>query len=125
MRVAMVGPGYVGLVSGACVSEFGAEVICVDKDAVKIEGLSDAAYRPDRALGALSEVLAVAARGPETCGARAPRQPDRSPVGVIARGRWFGLRRLDPLRCLANRVLGACSEDCTVAERPELVQVSI
>ncbi len=39
MRIAMIGTGYVGLVSGACFSEFGADVICVDKDAAKIEML--------------------------------------------------------------------------------------
>jgi UDPglucose 6-dehydrogenase len=39
MRVAMIGTGYVGLVSGACFSEFGTDVICVDKDAGKIERL--------------------------------------------------------------------------------------
>ena len=39
MRIAMIGTGYVGLVSGACFSEFGVDVVCVDKDAAKIEGL--------------------------------------------------------------------------------------
>lgn len=39
MRVAMIGTGYVGLVSGACFSDFGHTVICVDKDASKIERL--------------------------------------------------------------------------------------
>jgi UDPglucose 6-dehydrogenase len=39
MRVAMIGTGYVGLVSGACFSEFGTDVVCVDKDAGKIERL--------------------------------------------------------------------------------------
>ena len=39
MRIAMIGTGYVGLVSGACFSEFGVEVVCVDKDAGKITGL--------------------------------------------------------------------------------------
>ncbi|MDX1710908.1 MAG: UDP-glucose/GDP-mannose dehydrogenase family protein [Rhodovibrionaceae bacterium] len=39
MRIAMIGTGYVGLVSGACFSEFGTQVICVDKDARKIEAL--------------------------------------------------------------------------------------
>jgi UDPglucose 6-dehydrogenase len=37
MRVAMIGTGYVGLVSGACFADFGHEVICVDKDEAKIE----------------------------------------------------------------------------------------
>ncbi|CAO3383366.1 UDP-glucose dehydrogenase family protein [Azospirillum argentinense] len=39
MRIAMIGTGYVGLVSGACFSEFGVHVTCVDKDAGKIERL--------------------------------------------------------------------------------------
>ena len=39
MRIAMIGTGYVGLVSGACLSEFGHQVICVDKDPAKIETL--------------------------------------------------------------------------------------
>jgi UDPglucose 6-dehydrogenase len=40
MRIAMIGTGYVGLVSGACFSEFGVSVTCVDKDADKIERLN-------------------------------------------------------------------------------------
>ncbi|MGC2857243.1 UDP-glucose dehydrogenase family protein [Novispirillum sp. DQ9] len=39
MRIAMIGTGYVGLVSGACFSEFGVDVTCVDKDESKIERL--------------------------------------------------------------------------------------
>ncbi len=39
MRVAMIGTGYVGLVSGACFSDFGHHVTCIDKDAGKIEAL--------------------------------------------------------------------------------------
>src|SRR5881394_574103 len=39
MRIAMIGTGYVGLVSGACLSEFGHDVICIDKDAGKVETL--------------------------------------------------------------------------------------
>jgi UDPglucose 6-dehydrogenase len=39
MRIAMIGTGYVGLVSGACFSEFGVSVRCVDQDAAKIAGL--------------------------------------------------------------------------------------
>ena len=40
MKVAMIGTGYVGLVSGAGFSEFGIDVVCVDKDAGKIERLN-------------------------------------------------------------------------------------
>ena len=36
MRVAMIGTGYVGLVSGACFADFGHDVVCVDKDPSKI-----------------------------------------------------------------------------------------
>ncbi len=39
MRITMIGTGYVGLVSGACFSDFGHDVVCVDKDASKIEAL--------------------------------------------------------------------------------------
>ncbi len=39
MRVVMIGTGYVGLVSGACFAEFGADVTCVDVDAKKVERL--------------------------------------------------------------------------------------
>ena len=45
MRVAMIGTGYVGLVSGACFADFGHVVTCVDKDASKIEKL-EAGLRP-------------------------------------------------------------------------------
>ncbi len=39
MRIAMIGTGYVGLVSGVCFSDFGHDVVCVDKAAQKIETL--------------------------------------------------------------------------------------
>ena len=39
MKIAMVGSGYVGLVSGACLADFGHDVTCIDKDASKIERL--------------------------------------------------------------------------------------
>src|SRR4051794_41885709 len=39
MRIAMIGTGYVGLVSGACFADFGHQVICVDKDGDKIASL--------------------------------------------------------------------------------------
>jgi UDPglucose 6-dehydrogenase len=39
MRIAMIGTGYVGLVSGACFADFGHHVTCIDKDATKIAAL--------------------------------------------------------------------------------------
>ena len=39
MKIAMIGSGYVGLVSGACFADFGHDVVCVDKDPAKIESL--------------------------------------------------------------------------------------
>src|SRR6476660_7222040 len=40
MRIAMIGTGYVGLVSGACIADFGHQVTCVDKDNAKISALN-------------------------------------------------------------------------------------
>ncbi|MFL6796370.1 MAG: UDP-glucose dehydrogenase family protein [Xanthobacteraceae bacterium] len=50
MRIAMIGTGYVGLVSGACFADFGHEVTCVDKDAEKVTALQRGEiplYEPD------------------------------------------------------------------------------
>ena len=41
MNIAMIGAGYVGLVSGACFAEFGASVICIDVDAAKVARLNE------------------------------------------------------------------------------------
>ena len=41
MKIGIIGTGYVGLVSGACFSEFGIEVICVDKEKEKIKQLEN------------------------------------------------------------------------------------
>jgi UDPglucose 6-dehydrogenase len=41
MRIAVIGTGYVGLVSGACFADFGHDVACIDKDEAKIEGLKN------------------------------------------------------------------------------------
>lgn len=41
MKIAMVGSGYVGLVSGACFADFGHDVVCIDKDQSKIDRLDD------------------------------------------------------------------------------------
>ena len=63
MKIAMIGTGYVGLVSGACFSEFGVEVVCVDKDETKIERLNAGEipiYEPE--LDALVEKSVAAGR---------------------------------------------------------------
>ncbi|MCC2109175.1 MAG: UDP-glucose/GDP-mannose dehydrogenase family protein, partial [Hyphomicrobiales bacterium] len=39
MRIAMIGSGYVGLVSGVCFADFGHDVVCIDKDTAKIAQL--------------------------------------------------------------------------------------
>jgi len=60
MRVAMIGTGYVGLVSGACFADFGHEVVCVDKDKEKIAALRRGEvpiYEPG-----LNDVIAINAR---------------------------------------------------------------
>ncbi len=41
MEVVMVGTGYVGLVSGSCFAEFGANVVCIDSDLIKIKELNE------------------------------------------------------------------------------------
>src|SRR5271165_3446553 len=41
MRIVMVGAGYVGLVSGACLADFGHEVICVERDENRVAGLRE------------------------------------------------------------------------------------
>ncbi len=45
MRIAMIGSGYVGLVSGVCFADFGHDVVCIDKDAAKIVQL-EAGHMP-------------------------------------------------------------------------------
>jgi len=63
MKIAMVGSGYVGLVSGACFADFGHEVVCIDKDEGKIARLRQGImpiYEPG--LDALVEANARAGR---------------------------------------------------------------
>ena len=88
MRIAMIGTGYVGLVSGACFSEFGVSVTCVDKDAAKIERLRrgeipifepglDQLVASNAAAGRLSFTtdLNTAVKGPRRCSSRSgPRR---------------------------------------------------
>ncbi|HVM38107.1 MAG TPA: UDP-glucose/GDP-mannose dehydrogenase family protein [Sphingomicrobium sp.] len=62
MRIAMIGTGYVGLVSGACLADFGHEVVCVDKDQGKIDAL-DAGIMPIWEPGLEALVKANVSRG--------------------------------------------------------------
>jgi UDPglucose 6-dehydrogenase len=41
MKIAMIGTGYVGLVSGVCLADFGHEIVCIDKDEAKPALLRD------------------------------------------------------------------------------------
>jgi len=88
MRIVMIGAGYVGLVSGACLSEFGHEVVCVDNDPARIEALKDGIipiYEPgldevviaNMRAGRLSFTadLSHAARKAEPCSLRWARRP--------------------------------------------------
>ena len=63
MKIAMIGAGYVGLVSGACFADFGHDVICVDLDQLKIDALNSGImpiYEPG--LAALVQANATAKR---------------------------------------------------------------
>ena len=62
MRIAMIGTGYVGLVSGACFADFGHQVTCVDKDGDKIAALN-AGQMPIWEPGLEALVKANASRG--------------------------------------------------------------
>ena len=62
MKIAMIGTGYVGLVSGACFADFGHRVTCVDKDAGKIDALN-AGRMPIWEPGLEALVKANASRG--------------------------------------------------------------
>ena len=96
MRIAMIGTGYVGLVSGACFAEFGLEVVGVDKDAGKIEMLEEGKipiYEPG--LDALVEKHT--SRRPAHLHHR-PRGRDRGCRGRVHRGRHAVAARRRPCR---------------------------
>ena len=93
MRVAMIGTGYVGLVSGACFADFGHHVTCVDKDAGKIAALKRGEmpiYEPG-----LDELVAANVRaGP----ADASPPISKAPVARGRRGVHRGRHAVAPRR---------------------------
>src|SRR5262249_29020248 len=91
MRIAMFGTGYVGLVSGACFSDFGHVVTCIDKDAEKIRTLQSGKlpiFEPGL------DALVARSRAPvlfEQIGNGDSRRRCRIPGGryALATGRWI------------------------------------
>ena len=93
MRVAMIGTGYVGLVSGACIADFGHQVTCVDKDSAKISALNAGEipiYEPGLGDIVRSNVragTAVVHDGAERSGQRGRRGVHRGRYAVAPRRR--------------------------------------
>jgi UDPglucose 6-dehydrogenase len=85
MRIAMIGTGYVGLVSGACFADFGHRVCCIDKDAAKIDGLS-AGVMPIWEPGLEAIVKANAERGRLTFTTDLPSGVENADAVFIAVG---------------------------------------
>ena len=127
MKLMIVGSGYVGLVAGACLSELGHEIVCVDRDATKIEGLR-AGVVPIFEPGLDELVLRNAAAGQLTFasdlaelnnGVEAvfiavgtpPSSIDQSPVSK-PRSRPSLVRRSVVSRSIGQPLLGRCSSVC-------------
>ena len=85
MRIAMIGTGYVGLVSGACLADFGHHVTCVDKDAGKIDGLNSG-IMPIWEPGLEALVKANVERGRLTFTTDVPKGVDHAEAVFIAVG---------------------------------------
>ncbi|PCJ58545.1 MAG: UDP-glucose 6-dehydrogenase [Rhodospirillaceae bacterium] len=118
MKIAMIGSGYVGLVSGACFSEFGMHVTCVDQDAEKVEGLRRAEipiYEPG--LNALVEKNMKAGRLSFTTDlAAAVRDADAVFIAVGTPSRHGdGYADLSFVRAAAEEIAGALQGYTVVA----------
>ncbi|MDD2868587.1 UDP-glucose/GDP-mannose dehydrogenase family protein [Neomegalonema sp.] len=118
MRVAMIGSGYVGLVSGACFADFGHEVVCVDSAQEKIEALNQGVipiYEPG-----LAELVAANARaGRLSFTTDLPAAVARAEVVFIAVGtpsrRGDGHADLSHVRAAAREVARALKGFTVVA----------
>jgi UDPglucose 6-dehydrogenase len=112
MRVAMIGTGYVGLVSGACFADFGHHVTCVDKDARKIAALRAGdipIYEPDleRLVGSNVEAGRLDF-GTELAGPVAAADAVFIAVGTPSR-RGDGHAELSKVYAAAREIAGALS----------------
>ncbi len=120
MKIAMIGTGYVGLVSGACFSDFGHDVVCVDKDASKIAAL-DAGRMPIFEPGLDALVAAnVAARRLSFTTELAPAVADADAV-FIAVGtpsrRGDGHADLSYVFAAAEELAATLGHDCVVVTK--------
>ena len=96
MRIAMIGTGYVGLVSGACFADFGHQVTCVDKDAAKIASINQGRM-PIWEPGLEALVKANVERGRLSFTTDLAAAVERCRSGVH-RGRYPGAARRRPCR---------------------------
>jgi UDPglucose 6-dehydrogenase len=120
MKIAMIGTGYVGLVSGACFSDFGHDVVCVDKDRGKIDALLGGKmpiYEPG--LDAL--VAANVAAGRLSFTTDIDAAVDGADAVFIAVGtpsrRGDGHADLSYVYGAAREIGGALSHDCVVVTK--------
>ncbi|MFC3705301.1 UDP-glucose dehydrogenase family protein [Devosia honganensis] len=120
MKIAVIGSGYVGLVTGVCLADFGHEVVCVDKDAAKIEALRSGVipiYEPG--LDELVKVNAGAGRlsfSTDLPAAVAPADVVFIAVGTPSR-RGDGHADLRYVREVAREVAGALEGFTVVATK--------
>ena len=90
MRLAVIGSGYVGLVSGACFAEFGTDVIVVESEPAKLAALRDGKmpiYEPGLEKAILPQVADIAGFDPMLAQVRprpARREERHAPLGQRA-----------------------------------------
>jgi UDPglucose 6-dehydrogenase len=110
MRVAMIGVGYVGLVSGACMADFGHTVVCVDKDPAKIAALKQGEL-PIHEPG-LQDLVRTNVKGARLAFATQLEEPVRAAeavfitVGTPSR-QWDGYADLSYVYDVARQIAGA------------------
>ncbi len=120
MKIAMVGSGYVGLVSGACFADFGHQVVCIDKDERKIAALEDGVmpiYEPG--LDALVESNVKAGRlsfTTDLAGGIAGAQAIFIAVGTPSR-RGDGHADLTFVHAVANEIAQTLRNDAVVVTK--------